>query len=343
MAVEPFDPASDFLPLLVYFFIILVLLLFIRWFINSAFKVVRHTEVMIIERFGRFRKVLKPGFHVIIPWVDQPRRIHWRYMNVSANGVPAVERVSWDRVDMREHVIDFGRQHVITKDTVSTDIDALLFYQITDPELAVFKIQNLPDAIELLTQTSLRNIIAQMTLDDTFSSREIINSRLKERTTPDVERWGVSISRVEIFNILPPPDIKRAMENQLKEERERRSTVLTADGSRESNVIRSRGEAAQMVLLSEGYRVSRLIRAKGEAAAKIAQARAQAESLDLIRKALTISGISATDYLLTIDYLRALPRLSSGENTRAILVPSVAVDPVEALLKQNMKLVNQIA
>lgn len=151
-----------------------------------------------------------------------------------------------DRIDTREHVLDFGRQHVITKDTVQLDIDALVYFRITDPRVAVFKIQNVPDAIELLTQATLRNVIAQMTLDDTFSSREQINAELLSKVQRDAERWGVTITRVEIFNILPPHDIRSAMENQIKSERERRSTVLQADGERESAVIRSRGDAARV-------------------------------------------------------------------------------------------------
>jgi regulator of protease activity HflC (stomatin/prohibitin superfamily) len=151
-----------------------------------------------------------------------------------------------DRIDLREHCIDLGKQHVITKDTVQINVDAVLYYQIADPVLAVYSIANLPDALTLLTQTTLRNIIAQITLDETFSSRDLINQRLRDKTSRDAERWGVSITRVEIMNIFAPEDIRDAMEKQIKEERERRSSVLRADGEREAAIVSSKGNAAKV-------------------------------------------------------------------------------------------------
>ena len=244
------------------------------------------------------------------------------------------ERV--DRVDLREHVIDFGRQQVITKDTVSMEIDALVYYQVTDPELAVFQIANVPDAIEFLTQTTLRHIVSSLTLDDTFSSRDIINERLRERTSADADRWGVSIRRIEIFNIIPPRDVKEAMEAQIKEERDRRSTVLIADGERESAIVHGRGRAASVVLRAEGYRVSRVQVAKGEAQAKLLQAKAEADSIAAIRAALEpISSVKSTEYLVALQYLKALARLGSGHDSRVNLLPSSATMRIGQLMKMN--------
>jgi len=243
------------------------------------------------------------------------------------------------RIDMREHVIDFGRQHVITKDTVQIGVDALVYYQITDPELAVFKIQNLPDAIELLTQTTLRNIIAHMTLDDTFSSRELINAQLKEATCVDAERWGVTITRVEIMNILPPADIKDAMEKQIKEERERRSTVLQADGERESAIIRSKGDAAQVILYAEGEKTSKIQRAKGVAESKLLLATAEAESIKSIQESLKESHVRSTDYMIALQYLNSLNRMTtSGKASKVILVPSDTLDTIGEIMNTQQKL-----
>jgi len=290
---------------------------------------------MIIERFGRYKDTLKPGFHYIIPFIETPRKIHWRYLDVAPgqNLVKAV-KIETDRIDMREHVIDFGRQHVITKDTVQIDIDALVYYQITDPELAVFKIQNLPDAIELLTQTTLRNIIAQMTLDDTFSSRELINSQLKEKTMADAERWGVTIKRVEIMNILPPADIKQAMEKQIISERERRSHVLQADGERESSIIRSKGNAAQIILQSEGEKTARIQNAKGTSESKILMATADAESIKAIRNSITDSGVRATDYLMATQYLNTVNKMTpkNGKPSSIVLIPSDTLNTIGDLI-----------
>jgi len=319
----------------IFYVVLIVVVLVVVFYFVIAVKVIRHAEVMIIERFGRYKNTLKPGLHFIIPFIDSPRRIHWRYIDVTP-GLDNVRviNIETDRIDMREHVIDFGRQHVITKDTVQIDIDALVYYQITDPELAVFKIQNLPDSIELLTQTTLRNIIAQMTLDDTFSSRELINAELKEKTMTDAERWGVSIKRVEIMNILPPSDIKQAMEKQIREERERRSHVLQADGERESAIIRSKGNAAKLVLEAEGEKTANIQRSKGQAEAKLLLATAEAESIKSIKLSLKNSGLRATDYLITLQYLNALKYMnSSGKPTKVILVPSQTLDTIGDIMK----------
>eukprot|EP00019_Armaparvus_languidus_P003649 CAMPEP_0168606802 /NCGR_PEP_ID=MMETSP0420-20121227/16786_1 /TAXON_ID=498008 /ORGANISM="Pessonella sp." /LENGTH=347 /DNA_ID=CAMNT_0008646533 /DNA_START=205 /DNA_END=1244 /DNA_ORIENTATION=+ len=306
-----------------------VLVVFIYIVFKSTVKLVRHAEVMIVERWGKYRTTLKPGLHFLIPFVDKPRKVHWRYVQASADHHHInVKTSQTDRIDMREVVIDFGRQHVITKDTVSIDIDALVYYQITDPELAVFKIQNLPDAVELLTQTTLRNIIAQMTLDDTFSSRELINSQLKEKTILDAERWGITIKHVEIMNILPPSDIKRVMEEQIREERERRSTVITADGTRESAVIRSQGTRAEIVLSAEGEKTSNIQLAKGQAEARLLVARAEAAAIAALRTALQQGGARAraTDYLVALRYIQRLKEAGDYKKTNLTLLPSASLD-----------------
>ncbi|KAJ4460761.1 putative Protein QmcA [Paratrimastix pyriformis] len=301
---------------------------------RAGVKVVHQAQVMVVERWGKFHRILKPGIHFINPIFDRPRKIHWKYVNVPiGTHTEAVVTQQTDRVDMREHCIDFGKQNVITKDTVCIEIDALVYYQVTSPIRAVYHIQNLPDAIELLTQTTLRNIIAHLTLDETFSSREQINSMLQERTQEDAGRWGVSIIRVEIQDIMPPSDIKTAMENQIIGERERRSAVLQADGERESQIIRSRGEAAQIVLRAEGEKTARIQLAKGEAEAKLTVANAEASCIKALRDAMEGSRVRATDYLVAMQYLSALPRLVMGSHpTRAILLPQETVDDVSSLL-----------
>lgn len=241
-----------------------------------------------------------------------------------------------DRIDMREHVIDFGRQHVITRDTVQITMDALVYFRVTDPRVAVFQIQNLPDAVELLTQATLRNIVAQMTLDDTFSSREAINTELLSKIQRDSERWGVTITRVEIFNIEPPYDIKAAMENQIRAERERRSTVLRADGTRESAIIKSRGEAAQVVLSAEGARSAELLRAKGNAEAKILLADAEAKCVRAIKEAVG-DQVRAVDYLAAVEYLNSLRNLTAQGDSTVTLVPVEAVDGVDTLVQLNTR------
>eukprot|EP00771_Trimastix_marina_P003952 gnl/Trimastix_PCT/671.p2 GENE.gnl/Trimastix_PCT/671~~gnl/Trimastix_PCT/671.p2 ORF type:complete len:366 (+),score=122.47 gnl/Trimastix_PCT/671:79-1176(+) len=325
--------SSEIVEIVVFSIVFVICLIIFFTCLCMSCKIVRQAQVMVIERFGKFKKILKPGIHFILPVIDQPRRIHWRYLHTPIGHTePIVKTVSSDRVDLREHCIDFGKQHVITRDTVPISIDALVYYQITSPKRAVFNIQNLPDAIELLTQTSLRNIIAKLTLDDTFSSREQISDVLRERTLADAGRWGVSIIRVEIQNIITSKDIKTAMENQIISERTRRSTVLGADGERESSVIESRGRAAQIVLRSEGEKTSRIQIAKGEAEWKISIFNAEAQCIQILREAITNAGIRATDYLVALQYLNVL-KTSTASNKPAtvVLLPHEIVHRVKRI------------
>ncbi|KAF0709073.1 hypothetical protein AaE_012985 [Aphanomyces astaci] len=271
--------------------------------------------------------------HIIVPIVEQVRPIAWRHRSRTIqNGDAPVISATTERVDMREH-------HVITKDTVMIDIDALVYFRIVDPRLAVYKAQNIPDSVELVTQATLRNIIATMTLDDTFSSRDEINYELLSKVKHDVERWGVTITRVEIFDIIPPMDIKLAMEQQIKAERWRRSEVLEADGQRESMIVNSRGDAARMVLRAEGDRASMLLRATGEAEAKMLSSKAEAQSMESIRAAITEAGVRAVDYLTAIQYLNVLRSIninpSRTSDMRLVLLPMDTVNGVNDLVKLN--------
>jgi len=328
----------------VFYVVLFVVFLFLVSTGRRWIKIVRHSEVMIIERWGKYHKTLTPGCHLIVPWIDNPRTVHWRYLTVD-NTVPVIQKIATDRVDLREHVIDFDRRHVITKDTVQISIDALVYYRITDPRLAVYAVQNLPDAIELLTQSTLRNCIASLTLDETFSSRDAINAMLLSAIHRDSARWGCSILRCEIVNILPPDDIKQAMERQIKEERDRRSTVIMADGERESAIIRSRGAAAQMVLDAEADKTSAVQRAKGEATALMLQAEAEAASIASIQKPLEGSGLAAADYSSGTEYVSIIKNLSSlsasghalqnsgVQASEVVLLPQESVDAVSAAMK----------
>ncbi|KAJ6242005.1 hypothetical protein M0813_23007 [Anaeramoeba flamelloides] len=314
------------------FFIAFALVLIILYTLFfKLIRIVRRTEVMIIERYGKYHRTLTPGINLLAPFIDSPRVVNWRYAEVVGNR-QVVRKMITDRIDLREHVIDCTKQRVISRDLVEIEIDAILYFQILDPKQAVFSIQNLPDALELLTQASTRNIIAQLTLDDTFSSRELINRQLKQQIESDCNRWGVVVHRCEIFNINPPGDIKQAMEIQITEERERRATVLIADGRRESMIVRSRGSAAKIVLDAEGRKVSQLQQAKGNAEAKKLLAKAEARSITAIREAINVVGVKATDYLLTIQYLRSLINsFNSKKGSLCVLIPQTILDNISKI------------
>ncbi|KAK8802814.1 hypothetical protein WA171_006486 [Blastocystis sp. BT1] len=312
-----------------------IFLLIIILTLVKGVKVVHQGTFMIVEHFGEYSRTLKPGIHFVLPVIENTRRVHWKYMEATSNGEMEIQLINTDRIDMREHVLDFGKQKVITKDNVIIDIDALVYFRITDPKAATFNVVNLPDAVELLTQATLRNIIAKITLDDTFSSRETINEELLERIHLDAERWGVTITRVEIQNIIPPNDIKNVMEKQIKSERTRRAEVLRADGDRMRDVITSRGNVAKQVLNAEGTRASTILRAEGQAAAKLMAAEAEKKSLEMIASALEGTGVLATEYMVAQQYLQILSSLMTQGTNKVVLLPAKTVDNLEKIVSMN--------
>ena len=165
----------------------------VYWLLNNSIKIIKHSQVMLVERFGRYHRTLTPGIRFLIPFVETPRELHWRYTRQVGNEKQIVDMLT-DRVNLREHVLDFGKQSVITMDTVEFEIDALVYFRVVDPRIAVYRVLNLPDAVELLTQASLRNVIAKMSLDDTFSSREKMNKDLLAVVSKDALRWGIVIT-----------------------------------------------------------------------------------------------------------------------------------------------------
>ena len=319
----------------VYISVFLVFVLFSS-IIKHCIIIVQQAEVVLVERCGKYRTTLMPGWHLLIPYIDSPRMINWRYMDVTNNNSSAIIRsFKTSRVCMREHCLDFGLQHVITQDTVEMHIDALVYFRITDPRLAVFAVDNLPDAIELLVQATLRNIVASMTLDDTFSSREVINAKLLSKVVEDAERWGVDIIRVEIFDIQPARDIKKAMESQVTAERMRRAMVLKADGTRQSQIIRSRGDAARIVYDAVGDAQSFINDAAGKSEARTLTASAEAAEVSLIKDNLT-KDERAVDYITALQWLRTLKQLctQSKENT-VIMLPVETIDGINAVMRRS--------
>jgi len=319
--------AGVIVALVIIFFLIVII-------ISKGFWVVNHSQVMIIERFGQYHRTLTPGAHWIWPFIDQPRRIDWRYIEMGwGDKYPKVKHIVTEYIDLREHVLDFPRRDVITKDTVQISIDALVYFRITDPRAAVYRVQNLPDAIEMLTQSTLRNIIAGLTLDETFSSREYVNDKLLHEIERDATRWGVQVTRLAIEDIRPPMDIRQAMESQIQEERERRSTVIRADGERERNIIRSRGNAAKVVLSAEGRKLGDIARAKGEAIAKIKIAEAEAASFAMLQEALG-GEYRAADYMAALQYVDNLP--NAVGNSEVILIPNSSLNALGDINAQAM-------
>ncbi|MDD4308757.1 MAG: SPFH/Band 7/PHB domain protein, partial [Candidatus Cloacimonetes bacterium] len=281
-------------------FAFLVILIIIRGLI-----VVRQAQVVIVERLGRYFKTLDSGIHIIIPIFDQTRPIHWRYNKQDFRGNTIQVQKTEDRIDMRETVYDFPRQNVITSDNVSININAMLYFQITDPYKAVYEIGNLPEAIEKLTQTSLRNVIGELTLQETFTSRDAINAKLRDILDEATDKWGVKVNRVELQDILPPEDIKTAMEKQMRAERDKRAKILTAEGERE-----------YQILVAEGEKQARIARAEGEAQSKLLVADAERKSISLIAEAVKDTGTDPAQYQIALKYVAAFQEIvKQGDKT----------------------------
>ena len=217
--------------------ILLVMLVLVAVFAIKGIIIVQQAEVVIVERLGKYSKTLESGLNFIIPIIEAPRPISWKVTQRAIDGSTYSYIKEKSRIDLRESVYDFPRQSVITKDNVSISINALLYFQIVDPKSAVYEIQNLPEAIEKLTQTTLRNLVGQLDLDETLVSRDKINVELRSILDDATNKWGVKVNRVELQDIIPPSDIQKAMEKQMKAERDRRAAILEAEGLKKSAIL----------------------------------------------------------------------------------------------------------
>ena len=277
--------------------------------ISRGIIVVRQAEVVIVERLGKYYKTLDSGIHIIVPIFDKIRPIHWRYNKADYRGNTVVIQRQENRIDMRETVYDFPRQNVITSDNVSININALLYFQVTDPYKAVYEIGNLPEAIEKLTQTSLRNVIGELTLDFTLTSHDTINAKLRDILDDATDKWGVKVNRVELQEILPPEEIRTAMEKEMRAERDKRAKILQADGERE-----------YQIRVADGDKTAKITRADGEAQAKLLVAEAERKSIELIAEAVKGTGTDPAQYLVALKYVAAFQEVTK-QGDKTVVVP----------------------
>ena len=294
----------------------------------KSFRVVGQAEVMVIERLGRFHRLARSGLNILIPFIELPRAIDVRYLESDIGGQKRIASRSTARIDLREQVLNFPSQSVITKDNVTIDIDAVLYYRIADPQKATYAVQNLPYALETLTRTTLRNIVGEMELDQTLASRDQINRRMREVIEEASIGWGVDVTRVELQSIEPPRDIQQSMELQMRAERERRAAVTNAEASKRAQILEAEGSRESQVRKAEGEKEAAILRAQGLAEARLAMAEAEAEAIRRIAAALPDG--QATTYLLGLKYLEALPKLAEGKGS-TLFLPSEASGVLAAI------------
>jgi regulator of protease activity HflC (stomatin/prohibitin superfamily) len=293
-----------------------------------SIKVIGQAEVMVVERLGRFHRVARSGLNILIPFVERAKALDVRYFESDVTGVRRVTSSSTVRIDLREQVLNFPSQPVITKDNVTIDIDAVLYYRVADPQKATYAVQNLPYALETLTRTTLRNIVGEMELDQTLGSRDTINKRMREVIEEASIGWGVDVTRVELQAIEPPRDIQQSMELVMRAERERRAAVTQAEAGKRAAILESEGMREAQIRKAEGEKEAAVLRAEGLASARLAMADAEAEAIRRITASLPEG--QAAMYLLGLKYLEALPSLAQGKGT-TIFLPAEATGVMGAL------------
>ena len=303
--------------------VLIVLVVLVVLYILRGIKIVSQSETMIVERLGKYNRTLNAGINVILPIVEQAKETIVRRQS------GALSRSS--RIDMREQVYDFDKQSVITKDNVMTEINALLYFQIVDPMKAVYEIQNLPVAIEKLTQTTLRNVVGEMELDETLTSRDTINSKLRNVLDDATNKWGVKVNRVELQDITPPESIRRTMELQMQAERNRRAEILKAEGEKQSQILNSEGEKQAEINAAEAEKQANILKAEGEARAKVLQAEAEAAAIRNIAEAVADRGADPVNYLLAVKYIETLKEVAGGQDNKTVYLPYEATNMLGSL------------
>ena len=278
--------------------------------LKKTIVIIPQSETKIIERLGKYYSTLQPGINIIIPFIDKAKEMVALYRG---------RYIFTNTIDLREQVYDFDRQNVITKDNIQMEINALLYFQIVDPFKSVYEINNLPNAIEKLTQTTLRNIIGELELDETLTSRDTINTKLREVLDDATDKWGVKVNRVELQDITPPASVLQAMEKQMQAERNKRAAILTSEGEKQS-----------LILKSEGEKQSAILQAEGLAQARIRRAEAEAIAIDKITEAVGKS-TNPANYLLAQKYIQALQDIASGEGTKTVYLPYEASNMMGAI------------
>lgn len=276
--------------------ILIVIFVVISIILISGIRVVNQTEKYIIERMGAFYKTWGVGVHWLIPFIDR-----------------VVSKVS-----LKEQIKDFEPQAVITKDNVTMQIDTIVFYQVTDPKLYAYGVENPIIAIESLSATTLRNIIGDLDLDETLTSRDIINEKMRFILDDATDKWGIKVNRVEVKNIMPPKDIRESMEKQMRAERERRQTILIAEGEKTAKILEAEGLNQSIILRAEAEMRSKILAAEGEAESIRLLKIAEAESIRLLREA------KADDAVLKIKAYEALAKLADGQSTKIIVPTNLA-------------------
>lgn len=290
------------------------------YFVIKGCIIVEQQEVVIIQRLGKYKETLSAGLNFIVPFIDSPKNIYKKVTINYRDGGSSSYMQKTSRIDLRETVCDFPRQSVITKDNVSISINAVLYFQIFNPEKSVYGVENLYEAIEKLTQTTLRQLIGKLELQETLTSRDKINTELRETIDSASDKWGVKVNRIELQDITPPADIQAAMDKQMKAEREKRAMIYEAEGEKESSIRIAEGQKEAAIRQAEGQKEAAILKAEGIAQARMVEAEAEKEAINRIIEALSAKG-QADKYLIAMKYLETLKEMTTGKDNKVVYLP----------------------
>ena len=284
--------------------VLLVVIVLVLWVLASCIRIVPQAYAVVLERLGAYKATWSTGIHFKVPFIERVAR----------------------RVNLKEQVVDFPPQPVITKDNVTMQIDTVVFFQITDPKLYAYGVENPIMAIENLSATTLRNIIGDMELDETLTSREVINTKMRASLDVATDPWGIKVNRVELKNIIPPAAIQDAMEKQMKAERERREAILKAEGEKRSTILVAEGKKQSAILDAEAEKQAAILHAEAQKERMIKEAEGQAQAVLKVQQATAeglrmIKEAGADESVLTLKSLEALTKVADGKATK-IIIPS---------------------
>ncbi len=290
--------------LLVLFLLVIV---FVVVMLSKTVKIVPQARAAVVERFGKYKATLPAGLNILVPFIDKLRYL----------------------IDLREQVVSFPPQPVITEDNLVVSIDTVIYFQVTDPVAATYEIANYIQAIEQLTRTTLRNIVGGMDLEETLTSRDSINSGLRGVLDEATGKWGIRVTRVELKGIDPPPSIKDSMEKQMRADREKRAVILTAEGQRQAAILTAEGSKQSQILNAEGDRESQILRAQADREASILRAQGEGQAIQTVFQA--IHDGQPDQSLLAYQYLQMMPKIAEGSANKVWVIPSEITKAMEGL------------
>ncbi|WP_210443240.1 SPFH domain-containing protein [Nocardioides sp. SYSU D00065] len=285
----------------------LLVVLFVVVMLAKTVRIVPQARAAVVERFGKYKQTLPAGLNIVVPFIDKVRYL----------------------IDLREQVVSFPPQPVITEDNLVVSIDTVIYFQVTDPVAATYEIANYIQAVEQLTMTTLRNIVGGMDLEQTLTSREEINNGLRGVLDEATGKWGIRVNRVEIKGIDPPPSIKDAMEKQMRADRDKRALILSAEGQRQSAILTAEGNKQSQILNAEGDRESQILRAQAEREAAILRAQGEGQAIQTVFQA--IHDGQPDQSLLAYQYLQMMPKIAEGDANKVWVIPSEITKALEGL------------